>query len=131
MKRIFNRFNFEAAAFSAGLLYLLIIDPSHSHFSFCLFKLAGIDFCPGCGLGRSVSYLLHLNAVESIKTHPLGIPALLIIVYRIVSLLRDNTVMSSTLKKNSGIAASNSMQHKKKEEKNGKRITVYAPAGRG
>jgi hypothetical protein len=128
-KKIIKALNFEIIAFSGGLLYLLLLEPSHEHFSFCLFRLAGIDFCPGCGLGKSISYLLHFNVTESIKTHPLGIPAFLIIVNRIISLLRNNLHRLNQLETNS--TTGEIIKHTRKGEKNGKRIAVYAPVRRG
>lgn len=39
----------------------------------CAIKIAtGLD-CPGCGMIRSVSALLHGNFLESLRFHPLGI----------------------------------------------------------
>lgn len=46
----------------------------------------GIEFCPGCGLGRSISFLFSADIFNSIKTHPLGIFSLIVITYRIANL---------------------------------------------
>ena len=48
----------------------------------CLFSLVGIDNCPGCGLGKSISMIFHGDFVGSFNAHPLGIPAILLIVKR-------------------------------------------------
>jgi hypothetical protein len=110
VKKLLSKINIEAFILSGGLIYLLLINPSHNHFSICLIKLAGFDFCPGCGLGRSISYLLHFNITESVKTHPLGIPAFIIIMHRIISLVRNKPVIfsSSSIKK---VAVSKELQH--------------------
>ena len=54
--------------------------------SLCLFKWAGVNFCPGCGLGHALKDALHLKFQSSFHHHPLGIPALLVLLYRIYTL---------------------------------------------
>ncbi|MDV3310092.1 MAG: DUF2752 domain-containing protein [Cyclobacteriaceae bacterium] len=74
---------------TAGLVALAINDPySGEHFALCPLYLAGFDFCPGCGLGRSISYLLHGDIAHSLSMHPLGLFALIVLSYRIVQLIR-------------------------------------------
>jgi hypothetical protein len=83
--------NLEAIMWSIALLYLMFINPYElNHFSFCLFSLVGIDFCPGCGIGRSISMIYHGDILGSLKMHPLGIFALGVIFYRIITLLQKN-----------------------------------------
>lgn len=60
------------------------------HFSLCPLASLGISWCPGCGLGRSIVQLLHGNFAESWKHHWFGVPALLILLYRIVELSKLN-----------------------------------------
>jgi len=84
MKRILKILNFELIFFIGGLIYLAIINPfNFNHLHFCIFGLCGIDFCPGCGLGRSISFLLHGCLLESICEHPLGTIGLALILNRI------------------------------------------------
>ncbi len=78
--------NIEALIWILGLIYLFFVN-TDSHYSFCLFKYLGIDFCPGCGLGRSIHYLMHFEILKSIHTHPLGIFAFIILLHRIFILL--------------------------------------------
>ncbi|KAF0153136.1 MAG: hypothetical protein FD143_576 [Ignavibacteria bacterium] len=79
----------EAFLWSAGLLYLFFINPYEtSHSTLCLYKNLGIEFCPGCGLGRSISFLFNVDFLRSIKTHPLGIIAFVLIITRIIHLVR-------------------------------------------
>lgn len=54
-----------------------------NHFSFCLLANMDVHWCPGCGLGRSLTQLLHGNIRESLALHWFGVPALLIIAHRI------------------------------------------------
>ena len=87
----FLRKNLEAFIWLGGITYLALINPySGDHLSLCAFDLAGIDFCPGCGLGMSISLLFHGDIAASFSMHPLGIAALIILVYRVASLLFRN-----------------------------------------
>jgi hypothetical protein len=66
------------------MVSLAITDPqSSSHFTLCPLKLSGISWCPGCGLGHSISFLFHGDLKSSVHAHWLGIPALIIISRRI------------------------------------------------
>jgi hypothetical protein len=78
----------EALIWSAGLLILAIYNPGQPHFAICLFQFLGFDFCPGCGLGRSVSLFFHGEILQSLKVHPLGIFATIVLSFRIVKLLK-------------------------------------------
>ena len=83
----FFRRNIEILLWSFALLFLAFITPNTSRlFSLCLFHNLGIEFCPGCGLGRSISYFLHENFAQSLHTHILGIPAVMILFHRIIIL---------------------------------------------
>lgn len=77
----------ELTAWTGGLVSLAVMDPgTDAHYSFCFFKLIGIKFCPGCGLGHSISYLFHGNVSASFDAHPLGLFAVLVILARIYKL---------------------------------------------
>jgi hypothetical protein len=66
---------------------LALMNPGTDiHYSFCFFKFIGIKFCPGCGLGHSISFLFHGNLAASFSAHPLGIFAVIIILFRIYQL---------------------------------------------
>jgi len=81
----------EALFWIAALIFLAFIEPAEStHFTLCPFSAMGIDFCPGCGLGRSVSYILHGDIATSLMLHPLGIFALIILTTRVISLIKIN-----------------------------------------
>ncbi|MBE7178788.1 MAG: DUF2752 domain-containing protein [Mucilaginibacter polytrichastri] len=86
MKRILILF-FEPLIFISALLYLALTDPVAGHFSFCIFSHLGI-LCPGCGLGRSVSQILHGQISSSLNAHLLGLPALMLLLHRIFISLR-------------------------------------------
>ncbi|MCF8305418.1 MAG: DUF2752 domain-containing protein [Ignavibacteriales bacterium] len=86
--RLFREYA-ELVIWVAGLFYLFLINPSDSgHLVVCPLALSGIEWCPGCGLGRSVSHIFHGNLYDSLTTHPLGILALIIIGFRIFQLVK-------------------------------------------
>lgn len=80
----------EALFWSAGLVYLLFINPYQAtHVTFCPYKNLGIEFCPGCGLGKSIAFFYHGDFLHSLQTHPLGIIAFVIILVRVVYLIKN------------------------------------------
>lgn len=86
--RIVQFVRHEAFFWIVGLLFLALIVPGdNSHVTICPFNNFGIDWCPGCGLGRSVSFALHGDLPASLHTHPFGLFALIMIVSRIFTLL--------------------------------------------
>lgn len=90
MKRVLSVIKiieWEAVMWTAGLIYLVNINPYQlQKFTFCLFHNLGIGFCPGCGLGRSISFLFHGDLLNSFSTHPLGIITVIFISGRIIEL---------------------------------------------
>ena len=58
-----------------------------SHSTLCLLANLGFDWCPGCGIGRAITHLLHGNLEASFAHHMLGVPALIIILFRIRELI--------------------------------------------
>jgi hypothetical protein len=90
---------FELSAWVAALTWLACIDPAaEAHFSLCVFKWAGFSFCPGCGLGHSVSWLFHGDVQRSFQAHPLGIFAVAVLLYRIYSLVKNHFNQLTTSK---------------------------------
>lgn len=89
--RIYSIVGLEAFIWIFSLIYLMLINvPSVYHFTICPLANLGIDFCPGCGLGNSISYLFMGDISASLNSHPLGIIALPIILIRIISLIKSN-----------------------------------------
>jgi hypothetical protein len=89
--RIWRIVGLEAFIWIAGLIFLAFIPASDStHFTICPLNNLGFDFCPGCGLGNSISLLFSGDILASIHSHPLGIFALIIILTRIISLIKNN-----------------------------------------
>jgi hypothetical protein len=67
------------------------------HFTLCPLAHLGISWCPGCGLGRAIILLFHGNLQGSFHQHWFGIPAVLIIGYRIIILGRNQIIMDLLL----------------------------------
>jgi len=85
--------HFELIALALGLLLAASIVPGSDEPTFCLFNRSGIDFCPGCGLGRSISLAFRGQLTASFQMHPAGILAIFILLYRIVSIhIRNNNL---------------------------------------
>ncbi|MGD8780065.1 MAG: DUF2752 domain-containing protein [Ignavibacteria bacterium] len=97
IKKICAFINMEALMWVAVLVSVFFINPyGEQHFTLCPFHNLGIDFCPGCGIGRSISFLYHGDIVNSFNMHPLGFFAFFIILYRIIILqiksIRNNKI---------------------------------------
>ncbi len=89
--KILKRNNLEALIWIVGITFLALSDPhKESHYSLCLLKNSGMGFCPGCGLGHSIGFLFRGEILNSFKSHPLGIIAIIILSYRVFSLLKFN-----------------------------------------
>jgi hypothetical protein len=83
------RDNLEAVIWTFALLWLAFSDPATGvHFTLCPLSNLGMDYCPGCGLGRAVSCALHGEFTGSFGQHLLGIPAIVILAARILTLTR-------------------------------------------
>ncbi|KAA9040640.1 DUF2752 domain-containing protein [Ginsengibacter hankyongi] len=88
MRNLFRKY-FELTFWITALVLLAIMPTAtNPHYSFCVFKLMGFKFCPGCGLGHSISYLFHGDLRASFSTHPLGIFAVIVILLRLYNLFR-------------------------------------------
>ena len=72
----------EALIWIAALIFLAVNNPADKHYSVCPLDNLGISYCPGCGLGRSIGYFFRLDIKSSFLAHPLGIPAVFLLVYR-------------------------------------------------
>ena len=80
----------EAALWTAALVALACTDPrAEGLLSLCVLKGLGLSFCPGCGLGHSIAFLLEGQWTAAVQAHPLGPVALPVLVGRIAHLVRS------------------------------------------
>jgi len=87
---------FELTFWVTALIALGVSHPTQAtHFTLCPLKLMGITWCPGCGLGHSIAFLLHGDLRNSFHAHWLGVPALIIILYRIFDLISQRVSETS------------------------------------
>lgn len=83
-----HKLNIELIFWLGALIWLFFDNPQENHFTLCPIKNLGFSFCPGCGIGHSISFLLHGNLKQSFDSHPLGIIALIVIIQRIITLIK-------------------------------------------
>ncbi|MFN0158148.1 MAG: DUF2752 domain-containing protein [Bacteroidota bacterium] len=86
--KLYHTIGPEPIIWLLAFLYLAIIDPATSTFSLCPLHTLGFQYCPGCGLGRSISFLLHGNIIASIDAHIVGIPATVILILRVCAVIQ-------------------------------------------
>ncbi|MBL0095491.1 MAG: DUF2752 domain-containing protein [Bacteroidetes bacterium] len=79
---------FELIVWTTAIVYLALINPEEQHISLCLLHLIGMPWCPGCGIGHAISFLLHGEVMSSFRSHPLGLFALVVLVSRIIKLIK-------------------------------------------
>jgi hypothetical protein len=89
--------NTELILWLIALVFVWIM-PTTPLQSFCLFKQIGLTFCPGCGIGRAIHEVMHANWVASWHYHKLGLPALVMICWRILKLLNQTKQHNYELK---------------------------------
>ncbi len=82
----YKRRYFEWLCWVAALVLLFFMGGNTAAGPLCFFKWAGISWCPGCGIGHAINSALHLHLGISFKQHPLGIPAVFIMLHRIKQL---------------------------------------------
>ena len=101
--KILKKLDFEAIFWLTAFAYLAFINPyTPKHLEFCLFSLVGIENCPGCGLGKSISMIFHGDFAGSFNAHPLGIPAIILIVKRIYKLIKNKIHLTKKMEVYSG-----------------------------
>ncbi len=85
------RIPFELFFWVLALLGVWGIDigGESTHLSLCPLDQLGVNWCPGCGMGRSMKLFLTGAFKASFATHPLGGFALLVILLRIIELIRN------------------------------------------
>lgn len=86
----FKSLPLELLFWITALVLLATADPHEHHFTLCPLANLGLTWCPGCGLGRSITSLFHGDVSASFSHHWFGIPALILICYRIYQLSKSS-----------------------------------------
>ncbi len=73
----------ELLIWVAAIAGLFFSTTENHHYTLCPLNNLGFDYCPGCGLGRSVTLALHGRIAESLQMHPFGLIAIIVIFHRI------------------------------------------------
>lgn len=81
-----RQINPELIIWPLALILLAVMHPAHPYPSICPLRWIGLPWCPGCGLGTSISHLLHGEFRASWEAHKFGAPALLILLHRVFTL---------------------------------------------
>ncbi len=85
LKYIFG--NSEMIIWILAIILLALNDPfTEPKTSLCILKNIGFPNCWGCGLGKSMSFLLRGEVVKSFDAHFMGIPASGVLLFRICDL---------------------------------------------
>jgi hypothetical protein len=95
------RQHLELLFWVGGLLVLFFMPVGDGHVTICPLALSGMEWCPGCGLGRAIHFALHLDFHHSFHHHPLGIVAIPIIVHRVFILLKNHIFITQLKQKQS------------------------------
>lgn len=95
--------HFEWIALISGLLLMAFLDPFSQSSSICPVDRLGFDFCPGCGLGKSIAFAARGNFSASIQSHPLGFFAIVVIAVRIGTIFRRNYNLNNQRKNEENI----------------------------
>lgn len=90
--------HFEWIFLALGMLLLAFTNPFGYSASLCLIDAAGFSFCPGCGLGTSITLFFRGELIQSFESHPAGIPAVFIITSRIGSIFYRNKQITKSQK---------------------------------
>lgn len=88
----------EWFVFTTGLVLLALMSPQNTGTSFCFFDLAGIEFCPGEGLGHSISHTFRGDIASAFSAHFAGPFAVIILIGRILYLWKN--ILPPTKSKN-------------------------------
>lgn len=84
---IWAKQHIELLFWLAAIVLLFFLNTDDAQPSLCAFRWIGIEHCPGCGLGHSIHHALHGRFAQSFNEHLMGLPALIIILYRIIQLI--------------------------------------------
>ncbi|MES2004538.1 MAG: DUF2752 domain-containing protein [Bacteroidota bacterium] len=90
------RQHLELIGWVAALVVVFFLPVNKPETSLCVFSLLGFGHCPGCGIGHSMHYALHLQLITSFQHHPLGIFGVMVIFMRIKQLIIPKKISNET-----------------------------------
>lgn len=96
MRKLIERATSEVSVWSLALLGLYLFGHVEGGPTLCLFHWIGLEACLGCGLGHAIHDAMHFRFGASVEHHPLGIPVLLLLLFRIHELTRSRTKQPTT-----------------------------------
>lgn len=79
----------EIPVFAGGLLLLALMNPEDSGTTLCLLEHLGYPYCPGEGLGHSISYFFRGEIDSSLEANFMGPFAVSILTFRILYLFKN------------------------------------------
>lgn len=79
----------EWMVFSAGLLLLAFMNPENAGTSLCFFEWVGINFCPGEGLGHSITHTFRGDISKAFQAHMAGPAAVFILSGRVIYIWKE------------------------------------------
>ncbi|MCW3462502.1 DUF2752 domain-containing protein [Chitinophaga nivalis] len=83
MRMVFRqKTDIELPAWLTGLVWLYCKTPDNNAISLCIFKAAGLPFCPGCGLGHGIHHFLHGHWALAFHYHWFAPLVTCILIYR-------------------------------------------------
>jgi hypothetical protein len=86
----------EALIWTVALVFLAVSNPAVHHYTLCPLDNLGFHYCPGCGLGRSIGYFFRLDFISSFYAHPLGIPTVFLLIFRIIRIITKQKFLNLT-----------------------------------
>ena len=92
-------FPLEFLFFASALVALYFANIHGSQYLLCPLKALKISFCPGCGLGHSLHFIMHGHFKLAWQAHPIGFFAFPVIIYRIITLIPKLTLKKTNYAK--------------------------------
>lgn len=87
------RKHLEWVVFTVGLIALAAMSPDTDGTSFCLFDFFGFPYCPGEGLGHSISYTFRGDLSSAFEENIAGPIAVVVLTLRIMYLVNKNVIL--------------------------------------
>lgn len=90
MISILRKFPLELVFWLSCIVAIFLLElKEETHVSLCPLDQLGFDWCPGCGLGRSMNLLVQGEIQASWSMHPLAMFAFVVIFSRIWTLIKN------------------------------------------